>query len=200
MYVQFRLAPRSTGSGFPANMVQAQSNRPSPPAAPSLRRFLVLFLLLNLAGFGLLQWPAVESVVTRFSALLVTVGAGLIRLFGGRVVNDQTILRSVANGFSVLMMNGCNGIHVTVLWAAAVLAFPATWRRKAGGLVAGMAVIHALNLVRFLVLFYVGQSQSAWFDFLHVYAAESLMMFVTLALFWLWAQTVLRAPSGLNAD
>jgi exosortase H (IPTLxxWG-CTERM-specific) len=188
-------------------MTQAKPNRPSPAAPPaaaetgatSLGRFLVLFLLLNLAGFGLLQAPAVEGVVTRFSALLVTVGAGLIRSFGGQVVNDHTILRSVTNGFSVRMMNGCNGIHVTVLWAAAVLAFPAPWRRKASGLAAGIAVIQALNLVRFLALFYVGQSQSAWFDFLHVYAAESLMMFVTLALFWVWAQTVLRSASGLNA-
>ena len=184
-------------------MAHAKSKRPSPAAAQagatSPRRFLVLFLLLNLAGFGLLQWPVVDSVVTQFSALLVTVGAGLIRAFGGQVVNDHTVLRSVANGFSVQMMNGCNGIHVTVLWAASVLAFPAPWRRKASGLAAGMAVIHALNLVRFLVLFYVGQSQSAWFAFLHMYAAESLMMFVTLALFWLWAQTVLRSASGLNA-
>jgi exosortase H (IPTLxxWG-CTERM-specific) len=184
-------------------MAQVKSNLPSPVAAPrgvpSLGRFLVLFLLLNLAGFGLLQFSAVDSVVTRFSALLVTVGAGLIRLFGGQVTNDHTILRSVSNGFSVQMMNGCNGIHVTVLWAASVLAFPASWRRKAGGLVGGMAVIHALNMVRFLVLFYVGQSQPAWFEFLHVYAAESLMMFVTLALFWLWAEMVLRSDSRLNA-
>ena len=184
-------------------MDRLKSNLPSPAAAHTdaapLRRFLVLFLLLCLAGFGLLQWPLVDRVVTQFSALLVTVSAGLIRLFGGQVANDQTILRSVANGVSVRMMNGCNGIHVTVLWAAAVLAFPAPWRRKASGLAAGMVVIHALNLVRFLVLFYVGQAQSAWFDFLHVFAAESLMKFVTLALFWFWAQTVLRSASGLNA-
>jgi exosortase H (IPTLxxWG-CTERM-specific) len=179
-------------------MDRTNSSLSSPAAAP-LRRFLFLFLLLCLAGFGLLQWPAVDRVVTQFSALLVTVSAALIRLFGGRVVNEQTILRSVANGFSVRMMNGCNGIHVTVLWAASVLAFPAPWRRKAAGLAAGMVVIHSLNLVRFLVLFYVGQAQSAWFDFLHVYAAESLMMFVTLALFWFWAQTVLRSASGLDA-
>jgi exosortase H (IPTLxxWG-CTERM-specific) len=180
-------------------MDQPKLDRHSPAAPASLRRFLVLFLLLNLAGFGLLQWAAVDRVVTQFSALLVTVGAGLIRVFGGQVVNDHTILRSVANGFSVQMMNGCNGIHVTVLWVASVLAFPAPWRRKASGLAAGMAVIHALNLLRFLALFYVGQSQPAWFDFLHVYAAESLMMFVTLALFWLWAQMVLSSARGLNA-
>lgn len=180
-------------------MDQPKPNSPAPAAAAPLRHFLVLFLLLNLAGFGLLQWAAVDRVVTQFSALLVTVGGGLIRMFGGQVANDHTILRSVTNGFSVQMMNGCNGIHVTVLWAAAVLAFPAPWRRKASGLAAGLAVIHALNLARFLALFYVGQTNFAWFDFLHVYAAESLMMFVTLALFWLWAQTVLRSASELNA-
>jgi exosortase H (IPTLxxWG-CTERM-specific) len=182
-------------------MQEATAIAPSPPAADAtpMRRFLVVFLVLTLAGFGLLQWPAADRVVTRFSALLVTVAAGLIRTFGGQVANDQTIMRSVANGFAVQMMNGCNGIHVTVLWAAAVLAFPAPWRRKLSGLAAGLAVIHALNLVRFLVLFYVGQAQSAWFDFLHVYAAESLMIFVTLVLFWVWAQAALRSGSKLNA-
>jgi exosortase/archaeosortase family protein len=73
-----------------------------------------------------------------------------------------------------------------------VLAFPAPWTLKALGLVAGSLIIQALNIVRFVSLFYIGQYSMMWFDFAHGYLWESLLVLDTLIVFWLWVQRVSR--------
>ena len=50
------------------------------------------------------------------------------------------ILRS-PGGFGVEMRDGCNGINVTILLWAAILAFPAPWKLKAYGLAVGTLAI-----------------------------------------------------------
>lgn len=50
-----------------------------------------------------------------------------------------------------------NAINVTILLWSAVLAFPAPWKMTALGLVAGTIIVQALNIVRFISLFYLGQ-------------------------------------------
>jgi len=105
-----------------------------------------------------------------------------------------------AGHFAVQMAYGCNGAHVTILLWAAVLAFPASWRQKAKGLAAGTVAIHAVNLVRFISLFYVGLYDRAWFDFAHLYLWESLMMIDTLVVFWTWAHLVRRSGHMAHAS
>lgn len=169
---------------------------PSPALpAPQMRmgRFLLIFAISMAVLFGLLLAPASEPAVTRFTRGLVTVSAALIRLFGGRAVAVGDLLQDPLNQFAIQMAYGCNGAHVTILLWAAVLAFPATWKQKAKGLLAGTAAIHVVNLIRFISLFYVGEYNRAWFDFAHLYLWESLMMIDTLVIFWTWAHFVRKS-------
>ena len=83
-----------------------------------------------------------------------------------------------------------NAINVTILLWSAVLAFPAPWKMKAFGLAVGTVVVQALNIVRFISLFYLGQYSMAWFDFAHAYLWESLLVLDTMVVFWLWVNRV----------
>jgi exosortase H (IPTLxxWG-CTERM-specific) len=171
----------------------------SPPASPMrLGRFLLVFGISLAVLFGLLLAPASAPAVNRFTNGLVTVSAALIRFFGGHAVAIGDLLQDPFNRFAIQMAYGCNGAHVTILLWAAVLAFPATWKQKAKGLLAGTAAIHVVNLIRFISLFYVGEYNRAWFDFAHLYLWESLMMIDTLVIFWTWAHFVRK--SGQKAD
>ena len=71
--------------------------------------------------------------------------------------------------------------------AGAVLVFPATWKMKALGLAAGTVMVQALNVVRFISLFY-RQYSMTWFDFAHLYLWESLLMLDTMVVFWVWVK------------
>ena len=161
-------------------MPHAQSTadaEPQPPSPPGTQmrmgRFVLLFAVCLAVLFGLMLAPLTVPAVAGFTHAL--------------------------SHFAIQMAYGCNGAHVTILLWAAVLAFPASWMQKAKGLAAGTAAIHAVNLVRFISLFYIGQYNRDWFDFAHLYLWESLMMIDTLAIFWTWAYFVRKPGSAAHA-
>jgi exosortase H (IPTLxxWG-CTERM-specific) len=178
-------------------MPRAQTTSLAPRGTPvPMGRFLLLFGTSLAILFGLLLAPPLEPAVTRFTRGLVTLAAALIRFFGGRAVAIGDLLQDPLNHFAIQMAYGCNGAHVTILLWAAVLAFPARWTQKAKGLLAGSAAIHAVNLIRFISLFYMGEYNRAWFDFAHLYLWESLMMIDTLVIFWTWAHFVHKSAQA----
>ncbi len=157
------------------------------------KRFLAVFILCLLAGFGLLTTPFLQSAVSVFSIGLVHASGALIHLCGGTALVDKAILRQPSTGFAVEMKEGCNGVTVTILLCAAVLAFPASWTQRAAGILIGSAAIQILNFIRFISLFYLGQYSMSWFEFAHGYLWESLIMLDTLVVFWMWVNRVFRS-------
>jgi exosortase H (IPTLxxWG-CTERM-specific) len=173
----------------------ARSATPGNPARATHRhgRFLAIFGICFLAGYAILMSPWAKPLVVNFDRVLVQTAGILIHLFGGHARAEGTILRDPSSGMAVEMKDGCNGVNVTVLLCAALLAFPASWTLKVKGLLIGVVAIQALNFLRFISLYYLLQYSQAWFDFAHAYLWESLIMLDALAVFWLWVHLVLRS-------
>jgi exosortase H (IPTLxxWG-CTERM-specific) len=152
-----------------------------------------------LIGFGLVFTPALKPAVAVYSRGLVSVSAHLLRVCGGRAAAEGPVLRNPLSGFAIEMKDGCNAVNVTILLWAAIAAFPAAWSKKATGLLLGTAAIQAINFVRFISLYYLGQYNMAWFEFAHGYLWESLIMLDALVVFALWVQTVFRARAMVDA-
>lgn len=163
-------------------------------------RFILLFALCLLALFGLLLAPFLQPGVLAFSRLLTSAAAVLIHICGGHVTAQGAILRAPSSGFAIEMRDGCNGMNVLILLWSAVLAFPATLLQKVNGLVSGTLAIQAVNLIRFISLFYLGQYSLSLFDFAHQYLWESLIMLDGLAFFGLWVHLVLPGMAKPNAN
>ena len=161
-------------------------------------RFAVIFSVSFLTGIGLLLTPPVQTVDVKFSRFLVTVSHSLIQVAGGRAQQENAILRS-PQGFGVEMRDGCNAVNVTILLWAALLAFPAPWKKKLLGILAGSLIIQVVNIIRFISLFYLGQYSMTWFDFAHAYLWESLIVLDTLVVFWYWVTRVARSPQPAHA-
>lgn len=160
-----------------------------------LRRFLATFAFCCLLGFALLFIPTVGNLVWQVSTGLVRICGSLIHICGGHALVDGAVLRSPANGFGIEMKNGCNAINVMILLCSAVLAFPAPAWQKIKGLLIGATAIQAINLVRFISLYYLGQYSRTWFDFVHNYVWESLIMLDAMVVFGLWING-LRGQNG----
>ena len=161
-------------------------------------RFAIVFACCFLTGIGLLLTPPVQRADKAFSEALVKVSHGLIAFCGGHATREAAVLRAPA-GFAVEMRDGCNAVNVTILLWAAVLAFPAPWKMKLLGLAAGSAIIQAVNIFRFISLFYLGQYSMTWFDFAHAYLWESLIVLDTMVVFWYWVTRVLRLGAASHA-
>ena len=152
-----------------------------------MTRFLVLFAVAVAALFAAELTPPVQrAVVLPWTAGLTHLSAGLITLFDPRVAAYGNVLQSTANGFAVSIEAGCNGVEAALVLIGAMLAFPAPWKHRAAGILAGLAAVQSLNVVRVISLFYIGQSSPQLFEWAHLYVWQALIMLDVLVVWLLW--------------
>jgi exosortase H (IPTLxxWG-CTERM-specific) len=150
-------------------------------------RFLALFAILLGGGFALLAWnPVNDRAVVPFTAAVASWSGGLLNLVGQGVTRDGTVLRSAR--FAVNIENGCNGVETLVIFFSAVLAFPASWRAKAAGLLFGSLAIQVVNLVRVAALFLTGVYLPELFDSSHTVIWQTIVVLCGVLLWLYWAQ------------
>jgi exosortase H (IPTLxxWG-CTERM-specific) len=164
-------------------------------------RFFLGFILLQALLFGseLTPW-AQRWFVVPWTDMLATISAGIVKLFDPAVVADGKLLQNESSGFAVSIEAGCNGVEATIVLVAAILAFPASWKRKLTGLAIGIVAVQALNIIRVISLFYLGQWNFDAFDFAHRYVWQALIMLDVLIVWLLWVRTLPRAaPTPASA-
>jgi exosortase H (IPTLxxWG-CTERM-specific) len=159
-------------------------------------RFGVLFAAIVVALFAAeLTPPGQRFVVDPWTAAVAQVATATMSAFDPGVVATGPTIVQPANGFAVTILAGCNGIEAMIVLVAALLAYPAPLKHKVLGLAAGIFAIQALNLVRIVSLFYLGQWNHAVFEWAHLYAWQVLIMLDALIVWLLWLKTLPRSPS-----
>lgn len=154
--------------------------------AVSTHRPVILFLVRCLIYWGaalllVSKVPAVEEAGINLTlrTLQLTLGT-----FHQRVErHDQSLF---AGGTSVEIVSECSPHMPFLIFAAVVLAFPATWRQRLLGLLLGFAVIHVFNTIRILTLIWVLAARRDWFEFIHVYLWQTGTILIVFATFALW--------------
>src|SRR5450759_4255611 len=72
----------------------------------------------------------------------------------------------------------------------AMLAFPAPWKHRVIGVLAGLLAVQALNIVRVISLFYLGQWNMQVFEWAHLYLWQMLIMLDVLIVWLIWIRTL----------
>jgi exosortase H (IPTLxxWG-CTERM-specific) len=154
-------------------------------------RFLVLFAVIMVVLFAAeLTQPVQNAVVLPWTEALARISAGIATLFDSHVAALGRILRSTSNGFAVSIEAGCNGIEAAIVLIAAIVAFPAPWKHRAIGILAGLAAVQALNVLRVISLFYLGQWSLPVFEWAHLYLWQALIMLDVLVVWLFWIRTI----------
>jgi exosortase H (IPTLxxWG-CTERM-specific) len=165
----------------------------TPPLRPRVV-FVAKFIAWMIAFYVAIALNAVnDRVIVPFSAWLASAAAFLLRTAEGGVAATGTVMRSPR--FALDVHNGCNGVEAAILLAAAMLAFPATWRSRLLGLTAGTAVIQLLNLVRLCTLFWLGEHHRQTFDFFHVGVWQALVILGAISFFMVWSLKFAARPA-----
>jgi exosortase/archaeosortase family protein len=94
--------------------------------------------------------------------------------------------------FSVVIVEGCDAIQPVGLFAAAVLASPVKWRFKLIGLPVGALFLMFMNLVRIVILFYVGIHWPDAFEMAHRDISQGLFIVLVVLTWVLWALWAVR--------
>lgn len=160
-------------------------------------RFFVLFMTLLVALFAFrITNFARDHFTLPFTGVLADISGWLIMLFDSNVETEGIIIRSLESGFAVAIAPGCDGIEAVIILVSAVLAFPSPWKHKLIGIAVGFICIQALNLVRIISLFYMGQWSQVAFDWFHLYLWQALIVLDALAVWLIWLRYLPRAPGA----
>lgn len=152
-----------------------------------MKRFFLIFLLIQLALFGLELLPLVQTwAVIPWTTFLAILCGATAKLWDPHVLATGKVLVNPVTGFGVSIEAGCNGVEACIVLLAAIVVFPATWRAKLVGIAWGLVAVQGLNMARVISLYYLGQWDMAWFSFAHEYLWQGLIMLDVLVVFLVW--------------
>ena len=156
-------------------------------------RFLSIFLIAVVVLLVAELTPPVQAwVIQPWTALVAATSAALVRSFDDSVLAHGNILHDSATGVGVSIEAGCNGVEASLILLAALLAYPAEWRARLWGAVAGFAAIQIANLARIITLFYLAGWHPSVFEFAHLYLWQALIMLDVLIVWLLWIRWVTK--------
>jgi exosortase H (IPTLxxWG-CTERM-specific) len=172
--------------------VKKKSKRKMPPSAKdaagiSIERFALTYLLLMGAFFVVIGFTPLQKVLDVNGAYTRGVVAVTSRVFG--FINlpascEGSIIRLPSISLDVKF--GCNGLEAVMIYAVAVVAFPATWKQRLMGVAAGFVVIQVVNILRIAGLAYAGVHLPDLFGYIHIYVAQGIMITVALGVFFVY--------------
>ena len=108
-----------------------------------------------------------------------------INLFGGSTTVSGTLL--ISDNFVANIVAECTAIGPIILYIGAVVAYPASKRAKLAGVAAGAVVLTAVNLVRIISLFWIGEAYPEYLDVAHLLVWQSAIILLAIIMWLLWA-------------
>jgi exosortase H (IPTLxxWG-CTERM-specific) len=137
-------------------------------------------------GEGFFAWYL--NRYARLSAFVLNVAGYDVRVYGS-IINSQE--------FAVRVVRGCDAMEAKAMFVAAILAFPAPWRRKALGIAVGLPALVVANTLRIAALYAIGVHAPGWFDVSHLDVGQAIFIIVTVALWLVWLSWAV-ARSGVR--
>lgn len=166
-----------------------------------MKQFLIGFLVIQTILFALEMLTVTQTyVILPWTSFLAWLSAGMLSLLDAHVTASGKIIASTLKPFAISIEPGCNGVEAMIILIAAIVVFPATWSQRIKGLIAGLLAIQALNLVRIISLFYLGQWNETWFEWAHLYLWQALIMLDALVVFLIWVRYLNKTNTKLVAN
>ena len=160
--------------------------------------FLVKFFAVLVAAYLLIAWsPVNDHVIVPFTAAIARTSGALLRLIGQDVTVSGTVIRSTR--FAVNINNGCNGVEAMLILLASIVAFPATLKARASGLLFGALAVQALNAIRIITLYLLGAYQPRLFDLFHTAVWQIVIIMAAIGFFLAWSARVAPARVANSA-
>jgi len=117
-----------------------------------------------------------------------------LNLFGASTSVSGTVLSS--DSFAVNIVAECTSIGPLLLFAGAVLAFPAPLRAKGYGWLLGLVVLTAINVIRIMSLFWIGSAFPQYLNVAHLLVWQTAMILLAIILWLFWVERIAHARDG----
>ncbi len=167
----------------------------------SSTKFVVRAALLMVAFYAVLYYPYRDGslparLLARYLELVASISGGSVSLFDPQV-HVQGVFITGRQSLQIVL--DCAALDALALFAATVLAFPASIRVKLTGLVVGAAIISTFNVLRIVILYAVGMKSHEVFTFLHEDVMALLIVLVSIGCFAAWAMIASHHSTRVDA-
>ena len=171
---------------------QARSVRAKLKAHKAIVRFCLIFvgLLIVLATTFPYLTDKFNPQVYWLNATTAEVTGFFLKPFGMSTRVSGTII-SLPN-FSVEVVGECTGLYEMLIFLAAMIAYPAGWKKKLMGAALGIPFLYAVNIVRMVFIMVVGNWSPKTFDFMHLYFWQVAMILIIVSTWVLWIEKVVH--------
>ena len=151
--------------------------------------FLLKFFLILTGAYLLIAWnPVNDNVIEPFTASIARSSGAILRAFGESATVTGTLIRSPR--FAVNINNGCNGVEAMLILLASIVAFPASLKARAIGLLLGALIVQVINYVRIVTLYYLGAYYPQLFDAFHAAVWQIVIILIAIVFFLIWSARV----------
>ena len=153
----------------------------------SIRRFALIYLILMGAFFLLTRLKPIQNIIDLngfYSKGVVILTSKILEILGIQSAYQDSVIKLPSIALDVKF--GCNGLEAVMIYAVAVIAFPAPWRNKLIGIVGGFVAIQVINFIRIASLAYSAIRFKSLFEYIHIYVAQGLMIGVSLGIFFIY--------------
>ena len=163
-------------------------------AQPDVRRarirFAVTFAVVGGALLTLYSFPYAEHGVredgfSRYLAIYARLAGLVLRLFGASV---RVVGNDIVGRVSLTVAKNCDAMDVSLLFASAIVAFPARWSRRLAGIGVGVALLTVLNVLRIASLYYVDVHWPSAFELIHAEVWPLALVVLAAAAFLAWSR------------
>jgi archaeosortase B (VPXXXP-CTERM-specific) len=161
-------------------------------AANPAYRFVGLFALyLALIAIGY-PWATKRALhaVQAMNTATAVIGNAILSLISDEASRSGNLMQ--LGNFGVLIIEECTGVFEMLIFLAAVLAYPTSWIDKLLGFALGLPLLYAFNVVRILVLVWVGRFHHDLFEFMHIYFWQATLILMITSVWLLWILKVVR--------
>jgi len=165
-------------------------------------RFAVVFAIIVALIFWINSLVEPTRFMKRYIEILAASVALVLRMSPFNVVLKGSLIEF--HTFAVRIIPECSGVEAMAIFCGAVIAFPATVRKKLLGIGFGVPALYIVNVLRLACLAFIGAFMSGGvFKFVHVYVWQTVFIIFVLILWLIWIEIVVkqREPEqGNKAD
>lgn len=161
----------------------------------SIKRFAITYLVLMTLFFLLIALEPIQNVIDLnglYTKAIIFITAIILDIMGILCTCQGSVI--TISGISLDVKFGCNGLEAVMIYTVGIISFPATWKKKLLGIVAGFIVIQIINIIRIVTLAYSCIYFKTLFEYIHIYIAQGMMIAVALGIYLLWISYAKEGP------
>ena len=114
----------------------------------------------------------------------------LLRIFGvDATVTGNTV---TMDRLSLRIIDECTAMFGSIVYISCVLAYPTDPKKKIVGIALGIPCLYAINMVRLIILAFVGLFIPEIFEFVHTYLWQTIFIIFVIVLWLTWVDRVVK--------